>query len=162
MKIFNIILPIASLFIILLSCGVTESPLVSRTYSIENSTNFSVNIKFYFAVNDSLVLSSSLPAGAKFQGDELVARSPIPTDSDYDGPRISAFNLSDSTVILFDNSKKIVQQSFVTEGIRNYSQPLDRNIFRHGSYEDIGNDEFLFTITQEDFERAEDCGGPCE
>mgnify|MGYP000037857964 CR=1 FL=1 len=43
-----------------------------------------------------------------------------------------------------------------------FSNPTDRNLFRHGSYQELKNEEFQFEITQQDYENAEDCDENCD
>ncbi|WP_161805034.1 hypothetical protein [Lacinutrix mariniflava] len=47
-------------------------------------------------------------------------------------------------------------------GSNGYSEPNNRNIYRYGSYNYIGNDQFLYTFSKEDYNNAEDCNGGCE
>ena len=52
----------------------------------------------------------------------------------------------------FDSSEEIII----------FSDPVDRNIFRASNYLQIDDEEFLFVLTQEDYNNATPCDGPCE
>jgi hypothetical protein len=83
---------------------------------------------------------------------------PVSTDPNYTGPQNSF--LSDSVVIIFNDQRKL-STFLISDVAGTFSEPKFRNIFRHGNYEAIGNDKFLFKITEEDYENAIPCDGDC-
>ena len=146
------------LAIIVSSCGVTELKMYQRQYSLKNESGQIVKLKFYNQFNSELVYTSdiSIVDNDVFNGDLVEFSQPISVDENYYVN--TTYRGSDSIVIIFNNARKSVYTINVNGS---YSTPINRNIFRHGNYESLGNDEFQFTFTSEDYENAEDCGENC-
>lgn len=85
------------------------------------------------------------------------------TRSFLENPNNNALINGERAVFIF-NDERFAEYSFGLDNNNEiaFSTPLNRNIFRIGSYEDLGDEDFLYTITQEDFENATPCDGPCE
>lgn len=144
--------------IIFLSC-VKESRMYSRQYSLKNETNQNIKLKFYFKYNEQLVYGEIIKLNDTevFNGGFLETDQPHSNDVDYP---INTFKASDSVVIIFNNEKRNIM--FLQNGDNIFSTPIDRNVFRHGNYVNMGGNNFQFTITEEDYNNAEDCNGDCD
>ena len=152
------ILCFLALITILISCG-PETEREMRTYVILNETNN--NVTLLLSLNNI---------------DELNTYVVLGTNEIYRGERLELGNLTmlpetttpvqslgaDEVAIVFDDEYILFFDVDLSNEEPVFSNPLNRNPLRHGSYEFIGDDEFLFTITQEDFENATPCDGPCE
>lgn len=153
------------LFIVFIAgCG-PEAPEIDRRYQILNLSNTIIKIKFYDSFSYSLLLAETqLKTGDLFEGDFLVRKAGNPQlsypDSNYPS---RAFRGSDSLVIIFNDQAYHTQRFYATAPTSSsYSQPIDRNIFRHGNYTEVEKEKFQFEISQKDYENAEDCNGSCE
>jgi hypothetical protein len=139
---------IASIF--LFGCP-SDSDFYTRYYSIENNSNHSLSIRFY--INNVLIehLSTTFSNnGERYTGQSSYGDIGIDV---FSFPS-SAYDSSDSIVIDFDNLKRqIYTIDFINQ---TFSEPIERNIFRHENYEEIGNDRFLFKITEDDYNNADD------
>ena len=129
------------------SC-VTEALEIDRQYQIANMTEFDVRIKFYDSFSGN-TYKVELKTNEVYNGDLLNYRSGNVQLDDGDSffPS-SAYKSSDSLTIFFDESKyalKYFTLSSPTKAI--FSDPLERNPFRHGSYKKLKNEVFLFEIT---------------
>lgn len=146
------------LAIIVSSCGVTELKMYQRQYSLKNESGQIVKLKFYNQINSELIYNDILLNNSSvFDGEVLETDQPLSTDLNY--PLINAFKTSDSLVIIYNNERK---STFIFDFNGVLSLPIERNPFRHGNYTNLGNDQFQFTFTEEDYENAEDCGGNCD
>jgi hypothetical protein len=149
---------IISTTIILFSNCVTESKMYPRQYSIKNESSQNVKLKFYLTfTNVELIDEVAIFNNESFKSELIEFSKPHSVDENY--LINTAFKGSDSLVIIYDNSKRSI---YSVDFYGNFSEPIDRNLFRFGNYEDLGNDEFQFTITQEDYNNAEDCNGNCD
>jgi hypothetical protein len=85
------------------------------------------------------------------------------TRSFLENPNNNAIIRGESAVFIF-NDERFMEYSFSVDdnNVSTFSTPINRNIFRIGSYENLGDEDFLYTITQEDFENALPCDEPCE
>lgn len=150
-----LLIPILTLF----NC-VPEAEKYGRNYSIENTTNHLIELDFYSLSSPQMDFTNiNLERNQSFAGKRFEFSKPISTSPDYTGPQNSF--LSDSVVIVFDNESKL-SGYLISNMEATFSEPKSRNIFRHGNYEAIGNDKFLFKITEEDFENATPCDGDCD
>lgn len=146
------------LFLAFYNCG-PEAEKFGRNYSIENTSNHIVELDFYSSTTPQTDLTNIiLERNEIIAGKRFEFSRPVSTNSDYTGPQNSF--LSDSVVIIFDNQRKL-STYLISDMEGTFSEPELRNLFRHGNYEDIGNENFLFRITEEDFENATPCGGNC-
>ena len=143
---------------LLLNGCVREAKMYSTQYVIKNETSQVVKLNYYTTLNNTLLNNYIINTNEILEGplSERGSTSPL----DYPDYTLAVTNLSDgdSLVVIFNNEKKTIMQT----SLDGYSEPLNRNLFRHGNYEYLGNDQFQFTFTEEDYENAEDCGGPCE
>jgi len=139
-----------------LGCG-PEAERNERTYIIENSTNVSLNLKFFTVLTDGARVIELSNRG------DNVSESTIQTASFRDDDTISyisgAFS-ADSIVVIFNNNSKLTYTYSATDNI--YSSPVERNVFRPSNYQSIGNGNFLYKITEEDVERSEPCDDNCD
>ena len=140
----------------------SRSDYVRKEYILENSTENTVKLEFYQGSEPSFGFSSiTLGSSERIVGNEFEFSKPISDDPEYNGPRL-AFS-ADSVVVLFNNQKsKIDFYNVIEEEGIIYSDPKSRNIFRHGNYVKIGNEQFLYRITEEDYQNASPCNGECD
>ena len=139
-----------------LGCG-PEAERNERTFIIENTTNVSLNLKFFTILTDGarvIKLSNS--------GDTVLetAIQTAPFRNDDTVSYISGAFSADSIVVIFNNNSKLTYTYSAFDNL--YSSPVERNIFRPTNYESIGNGNFLYKITQADFERSEPCEDNCD
>ena len=160
----NISLILVSIFSIFLivSC-VTEAEEIDRQYQILNMSKVDVMIKFYNTYkNESFEIT--LSNNETYLPDILTYRSGNAQLSDQNSYYPSgAYQDSDSLVLIFNN-EKLITNYYEAETAFKYlfSEPINRNIFRHGNYVQIQKEVFQFTITEQDYENAEECNGNCE
>lgn len=147
---------------LLLGC-VTEALEIDRQYQISNMTQFDVRIKFFDSFNGS-TYEIELKSNEVYKGDVLTYRSGNVQLDDKDSfYPASAYRDSDSLVVFFDESKYAIRSFTLTSPTEAmFSDPEERNPFRHGSYRKLKNEEFLFEITKEDYDLATACDGSCE
>ena len=150
-----IIVVIFSLF--LFGCTY-EVEMNRRDYTIKNNTDLTADITFYDRISGKIIFQSSKKLNPSDQLSEKVEQTSNFDDSDSN----AIFNayLGDSVRIVFSQVKYL---SYTFHPYNNeFSEPINRNIFRHSNYEDLGNERYLFKITQQDYENAEDCNGNCD
>jgi hypothetical protein len=141
------------------NCG-PEANKFKRTYLIENSFNGTVKLKFYDRrTGESRTRKSKVLTGNQQQLEGTIEQS-NPFDNSNNNHIVSAVYGADSLRIIFDK-KKVITQVFFTSS-ETFSEPLNKNVFRHENYEAIGNEKFLFKITEEDYQNATPCDGDCE
>jgi hypothetical protein len=127
---------------------------------IENNSNKNIQINFYLLSEPVNSFSDiNLNQGEIFDGISFEFSRPVSNNTDYTGPRLSF--KSDSAVVIFDNQKKL-SSYLISDMDVTFCEPKSRNIFRHGNYEGIDNDQFVFEITEEDFNNATPCDGDCD
>lgn len=149
------------LLFICTSCG-PETMMFKRTYSIKNESDTQVTLNFYRANGDQ-VESKILNNNQVFVGFEVETTN----ENSFLDPESSVLSSSYSGSIKLD---VIYNNSFIStkeilddkNGGTSFSLPLDRNVFRNGNYIPTGNEVYQFTITQQDFDNATPCDGPCE
>ncbi len=155
MKKILLLIPLFTLF----NCG-PEAEKFERQYLIENNSNKNIRINFYLMFEPVNSYSDiDLNQGEILNGTRFEFSRPVSKKPDYTGPRLSF--KSDSAVVIFDNQRKL-STYLISDMEATFSEPKSRNIFRHGNYEALGNDQFLFKITEEDYENATPCNGDCE
>jgi hypothetical protein len=155
MKTFLIIT--LTIFLSVLGCTNNEVEMNRRDYIIENNTGISTAIKFYSRVDGMLNNQTSKVLSNGHKLSEKVELT-IEFDNSEDYPRL-AYG-ADSIKIVFNNEKFIINKYNTINS--QFSEPINRNIFRHSNYENLGNERYLFKITQQDYENAEDCNGNCD
>ncbi len=158
MKIF-----IRFFFFILTSCG-PEAVKFQRQYVIENSSTVPIEIRFYRSGELAFRFGATqLENGEQLEG-QILERSGGPWSdlSDENNERLPTLSFeADSVRLVFNNQKLHVYTEMSSpDGL--IFTPSNRNILRDSDYSAIGGDKFLFTITESDFENAEDCDGNCE
>lgn len=150
------------LFCSALSC-VTESDEIDRQYQIENVSGFDVTITFFDTFTDES-FEVTINNGQVYNGDLLTYTSGNPqlNKSESFFPS-EAYKKSDSLEIVFNNEKYITAFiTFMTPTEATFSEPKERNLFRHGSYRKQDNEFFIFTISEEDYQAAQPCNGVCD
>lgn len=148
------IIPILAL--ILSSC-VQEAEMYPRQYLLKNNSGVNINIKIYDFLDDNLTEESLAFEDTLFGGryEHSSRRSDDPNSKEPTGSFAS-----DSIILIFNGTKKTA--IFLDSANYDFSKPVSRNLFRHGNYKSIGNDQFIYTITPQDFENAKDCNGDCK
>ena len=150
------ILYFLALITILISCG-PEAEREETSYIIENNAEVEVILKLISSSNITTV--NSLNQSERYRGQTREVSNPDRSDDSFaPSQSLDARMLT----ITFDNQRQLQYDVDLSGEDPIFSLPVNRNPLRHGNYEPIGNDEFLFTITQEDFENATPCDGPCE
>ena len=143
----------------MLSSCVTESRMYPRQYSLKNESNQVIKLKFYFKYDNQLVYGEIITLNNTEVFNGGVLETDQPHSNEINHPIINAFKSSDSLIVIYNDLKK----STFSIGFKgDLSTPIERNPFRHGSYENLGNDDFQFTIMEEDYNNAEDCNGNCD
>ena len=118
---------------------------MSNIYRIENATTNEVTLRFYSSSQQLLFENQSV------EGESLI----VERSADFfpgeitSGPN-DAFMLADSIAVIFNNER--------VEG-HNTSVP-DRSLLLNYESEK-GQNVFVYTITQENFDNAIPCDGPC-
>jgi len=139
-----------SVFLIVISFFLTGCPEEIRNdryYILENNSNHELVLKFYFQGSLLEYLTTALSENENYSGQISYQNEDV-----FSFPS-NAFK-ADSIVIDFDNLKR---GTYAIDFLNaSFSEPLNRNVFRHENFEHIGNDNFLFSITEEDYNRAED------
>lgn len=142
------------------SCG-PEAKMFDRQYILKNSSSMSLELQFFRQGEISLRFKfAQLLDGEQLEG-EVLERSGGPWSELSEDNNISLPATSfetDSVRIIFNNEKFIVHHiNYVPLAF----SPSVRNILKDTDYTSIGNDKFLFTISESDFDNAEDCNGNC-
>ena len=153
-----LLLVVVSVFLSVFGCTDNEVEMSRRDYTIKNNTDLTADITFYDRISGKIILQSSKKLNPSDQLSEKVEQTSNFDDSDSN----EIFNayLGDSVRIVFSQVKYL---SYTFHPYNNeFSEPINRNIFRHSNYEDLGNERYLFKITQQDYENAEDCNGNCD
>ncbi len=142
---------------------VTESLEIDRQYQIANKSQHPIRIRFHDTFRE-ISFEVALEVNEVYNGDVLTYRSGNDQLDDKDSffPS-SAYGNSDSLTIFFNDTKYVNKYFTLTSPTKAlFSEPSVRNPFRHGSYKRAKNEEFLFEITEEDYELAISCEGPCD
>lgn len=157
---FNLAI-IVSVFSTLFSCDIIDEQNTEADFAINNSTNFNIRLKFFNEGSDFGNFTSTLNPNESYQG--ATVESSI--GGIFDDPEKSVVGslISDSIIIIF-NDEKLTSYTLFDNGTSTpiYSDPINRNIFRSGNYEEVSEENFIYTITQEDYNNATPCDGPCE
>jgi hypothetical protein len=142
---------------IVFSC-VTESRMYQRVYLLKNDYTKDIALKFYLTSNKQLSNEIFINNKEVLNGEPISFDQPHSTDPNY-GVLREFGKGGDSLVITYNNERKSV---LYIDFNGNFSTPIERNPFRFGNYENLGNDDFQFTIMEEDYNNAEDCNGNCD
>ncbi|MDC0006464.1 hypothetical protein OAE03_02575 [Winogradskyella sp.] len=148
------------ILILSFSC-VTEADMWERTYQIKNSTGFDITIRAFENFDgtglfeDVDLSNNEIYTGVKASGSNFNYLN----NPENDIPTIS-FSYT-RFIIVFSNSRKTTHSFDVEDNNVIFSEPTDRNLFRGGNYIDIGNDNYEFVLTQEDYDNAIPCDGDC-
>lgn len=152
------VLGLSLIFIYAFSCT-NEVEMNKREYIIENDTDYILNIKFYQRYLDGtskLSITSKILNKKGSQLNQIVEQTSEFTNS---GNSLFRAYQGDSVIVIFNNNK-FITSSYLGDDA--FSEPLGRNLYKHSNYENLGNEKFIFKITQQDYENAEDCNGNCD
>lgn len=140
------------------SCG-PDQEREMRTYIILNESNSNVTLLLSLNNINGFNTSVELNANDTFRGDRL-EQGNLTMEPDSRAPVQSLS--ADEIKIIFGGERLLFYDVDQSNEDPIFSDPVNRNPFRHGNYEDIGNGEFVYTITEVDFDAATPCDGPCE
>lgn len=146
--------------IFIFSSCVVESDKLEGIVRILNESNQEVKLKFYDRAGLNTLEDQILNTGEGFITPEFSIDNLDLFSSE--NALATGFLVADSLEIIFNNERKSIMFTMVGEGTGRFSSPFERNIFRIGNYDNIGGSDYQYTITQEDFENATPCDGPCE
>ncbi len=145
----------------MVSCEIIDNTFTEATFTLLNDSNKEVIVKFYNSNIDSDALTIDINADQSYTGFTVESSN----GNLFEDPDMSVGSgfAGDSIVIIFDN-ERFSNYSILFSGNQqiSFSEPILRNPFRVGNYEEIGDQEFLYSITQEDYNNATPCDGPCE
>ncbi len=160
----NIVLNLTLLIsIFFIESCVPEAVEIDRQYQLINKSETNIRIKFFNTFSNDLYVIQ-LSKDVVYLGDVLTYRSGnTQLNENNSSFPTRALKDSDSLKMIFDNTKYLISK--YTSGVsaeNAFSSPINRNLFRHGNYEEIEKERFQFKITQQDYENAEDCNGNCD
>lgn len=151
--------------LIALSCSIIGcvppiTRMIEGTLTITNDSSNQVKLKFYDTAGITPFDDQILNDGQSFETPEFE----FGNLDFFENPNNSAIGIlqSDSLEVIFNNERKIIMFLQEGSGTDRFSSPFDRNIYRVGNYVNVGGDDYLFTITEADYEAAIPCDGPCE
>ena len=144
-----------SVFLSVLGCTDNEVDFNKRDYIIENNTDFQLDIKFYNKTSGILIGNLS----GIIQNRDSQLTNTIEQTSEFENINVPYVG-ADSVKVIIDNDKFFTSSYDFDNSI--FSEPINRNLFRHSNYENLGNERYLFKIAQQDYENAEDCNGNCD
>jgi len=134
--------------------------MFERSFIIENSYENQINL-ILFDLNSGVESNLILNAGEQYRGSTFetsVRVDDIPNES---GASISLN--AGKIIIIFDNDRILVSElADIDNGQGFFSEPIQFNLLRNGNYQNIGNDQYLYKISQADYNAATPCDGPCE
>jgi len=152
---------------LLTACPTEDFPKNLREYQIKNESGKDLILKFLHRTVDTLEFKVNLENKAIYVGgvlkhnDASEIRLSDP-ESFYPSMAFHSRGLgSDSLVVLF-NKERYSLKWIKDDPPASFSKPIDRNPFRHGNYEEVKTGVFQFSISEQDYENAEDCNGDCE
>ena len=146
-----IIVLIFSLFLFGCSFEVEKN---KRDYIIQNDTDLKLDIKFYNKTSGILIGDLS----GVIQTRDLQLINIIEQTCEFDDIHVP-YGADSIKVIMNENKRFTSSYNFDDH---TFSEPINRNLFMHSNYKDLGNERYLFKITQQDYENAEDCNGNCD
>ena len=151
-----IILILISLILTILGCT-NEVEINNREYIIENATNYNIDIRFYDRVSGDLnsQKSTMLKANEELLSNRIEINSNSKNSEEY--PSL-AFG-SDSVKVILNNTKTFTNVFNIIDGT--FSDPINRNLFKHSNYESLGNETYVFKITEQDYQNAENYNTDC-
>lgn len=157
----RIIALLFSFFLVFVSCDIVDPQFTDAKFTVRNETNTDIALHFF---NENINFPDrSIVLGSQEEYQGLNVESSV--GNIFDDPERSVVGslVADSIIVIFNNERFFSSYLITEEGNTfSYSEPINRNIFRSGNYEEIGDQEFLYTITQEDYNNATSCDGPCE
>lgn len=147
--------------ILFASCPGPEAIRFDATYKINNESGNEVKIRIYELFDNSFE-DHQLFNNSVYSGDKIEFGNQDAINDPNNSQPTTSYS-SDSIVIFYNNEKKKVHYITGSEnGDIIFSNPINRNVLRGGNYTNIGNDIYEIILTEEDYNNAEDCGGPCE
>ncbi|GER58198.1 hypothetical protein [Patiriisocius marinus] len=137
-----------------------ETSMTKKIFSVKNVSPENVKLVIFLFADEEPELINLMPLEV-FVGDVIETTGPLPNEIPNESTAASSLNASE--IIILFNEEKMLTSSFSEEdvGFGFFSEPILRNLLRNGNYVSIGNNEFQFEITQEDFENTIPCEGPC-
>lgn len=152
-----------TLLVLVMACG-PEAPRFDRQYVVQNSSSFQIILQFYKNGEPSRYNETLLNISNQLEG-SVLTRSGGPWGNlpESNNLRLPVASLeADSIITIFNKEKKATYtvEFILTEGPA--FNPAIRNLLRDTDYISIGKDQFLFQITDTDYENAEPCNGDCE
>ncbi len=144
----------------LCSCVVDEE-LSGITYAVANESGLDVEIIFRGQVSGEFVESVEIVNGNFLDlGTTQTRNESLITDPNSDLPnQVYPTTLAK---LIFNNEREIEYSRITVDGVNVFSEPSSRNIYKQGNYNEVQDNNFVFTITQEDYNNATPCDGPCE
>ncbi|MFD2100088.1 hypothetical protein [Flagellimonas iocasae] len=134
-------------FLALFLFGCPDMGTYHTSYSIVNETKYDVELRFFqwvFGEQREYVFSVSI------QGTGLILKRSIETDAFGSNTPNDVFK-ADSVAVIFNNER--------VEG-HTFLEPFDNSIMDEGDYE-INTNQYTYTITEENYNNAIPCDGPC-
>jgi hypothetical protein len=129
-----------------------------RDYSIENTTDYKIDIKVYNKFDKSFNESTSKTLMTKGEKLDVKIEQTSDFDINYEYYPFDAIG-GDSLRLIFNDEK--VLTILINAVDQSFSEPISRNILKHSNYQDIGNSKFLFKLTEQDYQNAAPCNGDC-
>lgn len=149
------------LILLIFSCDIINEQSTKATFTIENEYNEGVKLVFFTSSTMTENRSINLNLNEAYTGDIIESS----VGGIFDNPELSTLGgfFGDSIVVIYNN-ERFMSHYLITapENTFQYSEPINRNLFRSGNYEEVSEENFIYTITQEDFDSATPCDGPCE
>jgi hypothetical protein len=134
---------------LLVLCGCTDSSTTTRKYSIVNETTHTVELRFYKA--SIATQERNFVFKVDIEGEGLILERTLKTyPPDTNGP--TDVYEADSVAVIF-NMERIEGHVFI--------EPISGSIMNLGDYERNGG-QFTYTITEENYNNATPCDGPCD
>lgn len=144
------------------SCAIPDSERMERELSVLNDSGSDVAI-LLFDINGNMAGSYVLANQEQTPFEKIDSSSEaILTSPESSIPSAALFGAFSASIIFSNEKLSMFNFSFVNRENSQFSNPVLRNIFRNGNYESLVGDQFLYTITQVDFEAATPCDGYCE
>ncbi len=157
MKVLNFII----FTFLLVGCG-PETMRDEGRFLLENRSTFDLKITFRNNVTQE-IRAIELADSQIFEGEKFITSNGATFTSQNSTVPATSFGSPGTEVeIVFQNMRKLFYSFDSSEEIIIFSDPVDRNIFRASNYLQIDDEEFLFVLTQEDYNNATPCDGPCE
>lgn len=130
-------------FLLLSSCGLNLG-IEKRKYRLINNSGKELRIEFYFY---------NIFKYSKIVNNEGISEVRAKEPTNVGITPLLAFG-ADSIIVTYDNEKRQIYTRIVQANYQNVNPKL-RNILEDDSYSIVGEDDYIFTFTEEDYENAE-------